>query len=78
MSVQKYVLTNTPVKISDGLKKCFAQSEGFANFHFIHSLTAPDKTLYHWGKEISISEGFTIWAWNPTNSPITLTVSTAE
>lgn len=78
MATVKHNLTATPVRISDGTKKVYAQSLDGLNFKYVQSTASPDKSVFHLGREVSIGEGFSIWAWNPTTMPITLIVSTAE
>lgn len=77
MATAKYTLTPVPVRISDGTKKVFVQSDNGAQFRFADSTTSPNTGVFLKASELSIAEGFFIWAWNPSNTPLTITVATS-
>ncbi len=78
MATVKYNLTGVPIQVSKGVKETYVQSLGGAIFKYAQSTKAPDKNIFHTGRELSIGEGFSIWAWNTGEYPVTLIVSTAE
>ena len=77
MATQKIVLTGTPVRISDGTQRVFAES-GEAVFRFAVSTSTPDKKVFHQASELRIHLGYSVWVWNPTNNPMTLVVTTSD
>lgn len=78
MATVKHDLKDVPIRLSTGLKEAYAQSLDGAIFRYVQSTDMPSKDVFHVGRELSISEGFSIWAWNPGGYPVTLVVSTAE
>lgn len=78
MATQTIVLGNTPVRISDGTKRVFAESVNGDKFRCAVSTTMPDKKSFHTPSELHISEGFSVWVWKNSRTPVSITVSTAD
>lgn len=78
MATVKHDLKDVPVRVSTGLKEAYVQSLDGSIFRYVQSTNMPSKDIFHIGREMSIGEGFSIWAWNPGAYPVTLVVSTAE
>ena len=82
MSAQSFTLTQTPVKIADGLKSVYIQEIRGSKTRFTCVTSQPDPNTTPYcqilDNDISVAAGFPIWAWTPTTEQIQITVLTAE
>ena len=84
MPSQTFVLTTTPTKILDGTKAGYVQEiiNTGTRFTVSSSSTAPNTATVPYCKilknDLAVSAGFTIWAWTPTSTNITITVLTSD
>ena len=82
MASQTFTLTQTPVKILDGTKAAYVQEIRGEYTRFACSTTAPNPATTPYctilKNDLSVSEGFPLWAWTPTADPIEITVLTSE
>ena len=82
MAAQRFILTQTPVQILDGTKAAYVQEVVGTGVKFTVSVTAPNPTTtpaYEIIKnDISISDGFPVWAWSKTAQNVEITVLTSE
>ena len=80
MAAQRFILTQTPVKILDGTKAAYIQEVVGTGVKFTVSVTAPNPSTTPACEiiknDISISEGFPIWAWSSDVDPVTVSVMT--
>ncbi|MDY6469137.1 hypothetical protein SKM57_11155 [Acinetobacter faecalis] len=76
MPMNKYVLSSTPQKITDGTKLGLVQGMGKRDFYFAEGATAPSKDAYIYGHEVSFPVGAIIWAWS--DSCVAVSVLTVE
>ena len=82
MPATTFVLTQTPTQILDGTKAAYIQEIRGSNTRFTSTVTSPNTstTLYCTilKNDISVSDGFPVWAWTPTAEPIEITVLVSE
>ena len=82
MAAFKYKLTQTPTQILDGTKAAYIQEIRGSNTRFTSTVTSPDTSTTPYctilENDISISNGFPVWAWSPTAEPIEITVLVSE
>lgn len=82
MAATKFTLTQTPTQILDGSKAAYVQELRGKHTRFTCSPTQPDPATVPYcsilKNDLSVSEGFPVWAWTPTSETIELTVLTAE
>lgn len=82
MPAQTFVLTQTPVKILDGTRSGYVQEIRGSKTRFTCTTTTPDTATVPYctilKNDLSVSEGFPVWAWSPTAEPIEITVLTSE
>ena len=82
MPAFKYKLTQTPTQILDGTKAAYIQEIRGSNTRFTSTVTSPDTSTTPYctilENDISISNGFPVWAWSPTAEPIEITVLVSE
>ena len=82
MSAQTFTLTQTPVRITDGLKPVYIQEIRGSKTRYTCTTAQPDPATTAYcqilDNDISIGAGFPIWAWTPTSTSIEVTVLTAE
>ena len=82
MAAQTFVLTTTPTKILDGTKAGYVQEIRGKNTRFTCSTTQPNVATTPYctilKNDLSVSEGFPLWAWTPTSETIEITVLTSE
>ena len=80
MSTQTFVLTQTPTMIADGKKSVYIQEVRGKHTRFASSPTKPSTEDYAQilDNGLYFPEGFTIWAWSPTNSNNEVVVLTAN
>ena len=81
MAAQRFILTQTPVQILDGTKAAYVQEVVGTGVKFTVSVTEPNPSTTPacviLNNDISISEGFPIWAWTE-GAEIELAVLRAE
>lgn len=82
MAAYQYTLSQTPTLIADGTKAAYIQEITGSGTRCTQSDTSPNTSTTPYfniiGNDLNISAGFKLWAWSPDNSPIVLTVITAE
>lgn len=82
MAAQKFILTQTPIQILDGTKAAYIQEIVGTGVKFTVSVTAPNPTTTPACEiiknDISISDGFPVWAWSKTAQNVEITVLTSE
>jgi len=82
MAATTYVLTQTPTLIADGTKAAYIQEIVGSGTRFTQSDTSPRTSTTPYctiiKSDLSISAGFKLWAWSPTETNITITVLTSE
>lgn len=82
MVAQRFILTQTPVQILDGTKAAYVQEVVGTGVKFTVSVTAPNPTTTPACEiiknDISISDGFPVWAWSKTAQNVEITVLTSE
>lgn len=82
MAAFKYTLTQTPTQILDGTKAAYVQEVVGTGVKFTVSVTAPDTSTAPACEiiknDISISDGFPVWAWSKTAQNVEITVLTSE
>jgi len=82
MASIKYTLTPTPVKILSGLKSAYIQEIRGRFTRFTLSPTAPNTSTTPYCQilhgDLSVTAGFALWAWSPTEDPIELVVLEEE
>lgn len=81
MSATTYNLTATPVQISDGTKPVYIQEVRGRLTRFTCTPTQPNPATVTYctilDNDVSVSEGFPIWAWT-TGDPIEIAVLRSE
>lgn len=81
MSATTFTLTTTPIQISDGLKPVYIQEIRGRLTRFTCTPTIPDPltvtSCVILDNDVSVSEGFPIWAWT-TGEPIEIAVLRSE
>lgn len=82
MAAQTFVLTQTPTKILDGTKAGYVQEIRGEGTRYTCTTISPDINTTPYctilKNDISVSNGFPIWAWTPTAQTIEITVLTSE
>lgn len=82
MAAFKYTLTQTPTQILDGTKAAYIQEIRGSNTRFTSTVTPPNTSTTPYctilKNDISVSDGFPVWAWTPTAEPIEVTVLVSE
>lgn len=76
MAMNKFVLSGTPQKITDGTKGGLAQGMGKRDFYYAESATLPNKDSYILSSEVGFPVGATLWAWSSNIDPVTVSVLT--
>lgn len=82
MAATKFILTRTPTKILDGTKAAYIQEIRGSKTRFTSTVTLPNTNTTPYCQilknDISISTGFPVWAWTPTEEIIEITVLVSE
>ena len=82
MAATKFILTQTPTKILDGTKSAYIQEIRGTGTRFTTAATIPDPLTVPYCQilknDLSVSSGFSIWAWTPTVETIELAVLTSD
>ena len=82
MAAFKYTLTQTPTQILDGTKAAYIQEVRGSKTQFTSTVTSPNTSTTPYctilKNDISVSDGFPVWAWTPTAEPIEITVLVSE
>lgn len=82
MAAYQYTLSQTPTLIADGTKSAYIQEITGSGTRFTQSDTSPNTSTTPYCKilnnDLSMSAGFKLWAWTPTDTPIVVTVITSE
>ena len=82
MAAFKYTLTQTPTQILDGTKAAYVQEIRGTGTRFTTAATIPDPLTVPYCQilknDLSVSSGFSIWAWTPTVETIELAVLTSD
>jgi len=82
MSTKSYILTQTPVQITDGSKAAYVQETQGAFTRLAASPTQPNTASTPYAtilrNDISIAQGFRVWAWNGGTEPLEIVVLTSE
>ena len=82
MASTTYTLTTTPTLITDGTKSAYIQEIRGSKTRFTCTSTIPNTATVPYciilKNDLSVSEGFPIWAWTPTSETIEITVLTSE
>ena len=78
MTTQTYTLSQTPTQLLDGTKAAYIQEIRGQNTRFCTSDTTPNTSTTSYcqilNNDLSVSSGFKLWAWTPTDEPIEVTV----
>jgi hypothetical protein len=82
MAATKFTLTQTPTQILDGTKAAYVQEIRGSYTRFTATTTAPDPATVPYctilKNDLSVTQGFPVWAWTPTAETIELAVLTSE
>lgn len=81
MAATHYILTETPIKISDGSKAIFIQEIDGYHTKFTSTVSQPNNTTPYCvitKGEVSIPAGFPVWVWRKQNIPVKITVLMSE
>ena len=82
MAAFKYTITQTPTQILDGTKAAYIQEIRGSNTRFTSTVASPNTSTTPYCQilknDLSVSSGFSIWAWTPTVETIELAVLTSD
>ena len=82
MATQEFILTTTSVQILDGTKPAYIQEVVGTGVKFTVPVTQPNPSTTPACEiiknDISISDGFPVWAWSKTAQYVEITVLTSE